>query len=230
MPAKSEDGTVNSLASRREVRRKGADLRSDKRWQEILAGAAATFRRVGYANAILEDVALEVGINRASLYYYVATKSELLIEILHKPIFDMTNELAIIEKSARPPKEKLREAIAAHMRALEGNYPELFVFLAEQLHVQTIGKEYGDVVANARRYGEIFTRIIEEGQKAGEIRLEIHPRIAMMGIVGMCNWTHRWYSESGTMTLGEIGEDFATLALNGLLVTRSKQRPNVNLE
>jgi hypothetical protein len=52
----------------------------------------------------------------------------------------------------------------------------------------------------------------------------------MMGIVGMCNWTHRWYRESGNMTLGEIGEDFTTLALNGLLVTRSKQRPNVRLD
>jgi AcrR family transcriptional regulator len=224
VPTKSVNAKDKSLAVRRKVRRNGEDLRSDKRWQEILTGAAVTFRRIGYANATLEDVAVEVGINRASLYYYVATKAELLIEILQKPILEMTKHLAAIEKSSIAPKEKLREAISAHMRALDESYPELFIFLSEQLHLQTIGKEGGDVVANARLYGDIFTRIIEQGQSANEIRIEVHPRIAMMGIVGMCNWTHRWYHETGSLTLKEIGEDFTTLAMNGLLVTRSKRR------
>ena len=226
MPTEQSGAVGDSgLATRREVRRTGGARRSDKRWQEILKGATATFRRIGYANTTLEDIATEVGINRASLYYYVATKSELLIEILHKPIFAMTEELAEIERSALAPKDKLRDAIKAHMRALDASYPELFIFLAEQMHLQTIGKEDGDVVANARRYGDLFTKVVADGQKAGEIRSEINPRIAMLGIVGMCNWSHRWYRQNDGKTLSEIGEDFSMLALDGLLVTRSRRNP-----
>jgi AcrR family transcriptional regulator len=179
---------------------------------------------LGYANTTLEEIALEVGINRASLYYYVGTKEELLIEMLHKPIFDMTKNLAAIQKLPITPQEKLRQAIDTHMRALEENYPELFIFLAEHLHLLTVGNADRDVVANARRYGDIFTAIIEEGQKSGEVKTGIHPRIAMMGIVGMCNWTYRWYLEDGGMTLTEIGDDFAVLCLNGLLVPRKRKK------
>lgn len=213
----------SGIASRRQSRKDRESSRSDERWLQILAGAATTFRRLGYANATLEDVAANVGINRASIYYYVGSKSELLIAILHQPIFDMTKTLTEIQASSMRPSEKLRAAIAAHMKALEDNHPELFIFLAEQMHLQTIGQPDRDVVKNARRYADVFTKIIVEGQKTGEV-IEIHPRVAMLGIVGMCNWTHRWYEQNGPMTLGEIGEDFTTLALNGLLVSRPRRK------
>ena len=180
---------------------------------------------MGYAAATLEDIAEEVGINRASLYYYVGTKAELLIEILHQPIFDMTTRLRVIHDSDANPREKLRLAIASHMEALDQSYPELFVFLADHLHVLTEGDPEGDVVANARRYGDLFTDIVREGQKAGVIRKEIHPRIAMMGVVGMCNWTHRWYREDGQLSLSEIGDDFALLALDGLCIREAGKAP-----
>ena len=210
----------SALAARRVGRRNAADPRSDQRWGEILTGAATVFRRMGYANATLEDIAEEVGLNRASLYYYVATKADLLVEMLHQPIFDMTKNLAHIRASEGTPTEQLRLAITSHMDALDSSYPELFIFLAEHLHLLTIGDPAGDVVQNARRYGNLFTNIIEEGQRTGEFDHAIHPRIAMMGIVGMCNWTHRWYREDGDMTLAEIGNDFAALAVSGIVVSK----------
>jgi hypothetical protein len=39
----------------------------------------------------------------------------------------------------------------------------------------------------------------------------------MLGILGMSNWTHRWFRSGGRLTLPEIGEQFAGLALQGLL-------------
>jgi len=191
---------------------------------EILAAAARVFRRIGYANATLEDVAVEVGMNRASLYYYVATKAELLTEILRQPAFDMTSVLSEIRHSELTPAEKIREAIAAHMSALSTNYPELFVFLAENLYLQTVGDPEGDVVENARNYGNLFAEIIREGQESGDFRSDINPRIAMLGIVGMCNWTHRWYREGDGMSLPEIGDQFMAMVTDGLLIPRAKSK------
>jgi TetR/AcrR family transcriptional regulator, cholesterol catabolism regulator len=208
----------SGLSSRRAERRRATEPRSHQRWLKIVAGAAAVFARVGYPAATLEEVAEEVGINRASLYYYVGTKAELLVEILHQPIFDMSETLQAIHDSDESPRTKLNLAIDAHMAALDTSYPELFVFLSDHLHVLTEGDPEGDVMANARRYGNLFTEIIEDGQRSGVIRNGIHPRIAMMAIVGMCNWTHRWYSADGPMGLREIGKDFAVVALDGLFL------------
>ena len=206
------------LAVRRDGRRKATLRRSDQKWQEILTAAAHVFRRLGYANSTLVDVANEVGMNRASLYYYVATKSELLTEVLRKPAFEMTAVLVKIRNSDMTSGEKVREAIAAHMRALENNYPELFVFLAENLYLQTVGDPEGDVVVNAREYGNLFSEIIRDGQESGEFRTDLTPRIAMLGIVGMCNWSHRWYRQGDGLSLPEIGDQFMMMITEGLVL------------
>src|SRR4051812_37237683 len=124
MPRKStttKGAAVSSdsgLAERRAARRR-SPRRSDERWEEIRAAATRVFRRMGYASATLEDVAVEVGMNRATLYYYVGTKAELLIEILGDPIFKMTGDLEQIRGMDVPAAERVRLAIEQHMRALD---------------------------------------------------------------------------------------------------------------
>ena len=50
---------------------------------------------------------------------------------------------------------------------------------------------------------------------SGEFR-EVDPKIAAFAVIGMANWTSRWYSPSGSRTPEEIGEIIADLALHGL--------------
>jgi TetR/AcrR family transcriptional regulator, cholesterol catabolism regulator len=203
------------MAQRRADRR-GADRRSsEERWAAIVDAGSEVFRRLGFSQATLEDVAREVGINRATLYYYVADKEELLIAILDEPIHRMTSDLRAIAALDESPTEKVRRAINQHMRTLEENYPGLFVFLAENLHLLTVGSDR-DIQANAHEYGEVMIGLIEEGIATGDFRTDLDPRLVMLGIIGMLNWTHRWYTPDGKRTLGEIGEEFAALVLQGL--------------
>ena len=219
---------LSEIGKRRLARRelpqfRGEARKSDQRWQNILAGGARVFRRLGYGNATLEDVAREVGIDRSTLYYYVATKAELLVAILDEPIQRMTRDLRAICERDLPATEKLRRAVQQHMKALADNYPELFVFLAENLHLLPIGDERR-IPENAAEYGVLMQGIIREGIDAGEFRADIDPQLAMLGIIGMCNWSHRWYRADGRLSLLEIGGQFADLALEGLL-KRARRAP-----
>lgn len=205
------------LARREPPQESGEARKSDQRWEAILAGAARVFRRLGYGNATLEDVAQEVGIDRSTVYYYVGTKAELLVAILDEPIHRMTRDLRAICRLELPPREKLRKAIEQHTRALADSYPGLFIFLAENLHLLPVGDEHG-IQDNAHEYGLLMAGIIEDGMAAGEFRAGIDPRLTMLGIIGMCNWSHRWYRPDGPLTLPEIGQRFAELVLEGLSV------------
>ena len=67
---------TSEIARRRAERRASSGRRSDERWQAILAGASKAFHELGYAQTTLEDIATEVGINRATLrkklkHYYL---------------------------------------------------------------------------------------------------------------------------------------------------------------
>jgi AcrR family transcriptional regulator len=204
------------MARRRAERRRAVRRGSDRRWQAILAAGSRVFRRLGYAQATLEEVARELGINRATLYYYVADKAELLVAILDEPVQQMTRVLREIRDLDLPAKEKLRRAVAAHMRALRVNYPELFVFFAENLHTLPVRGD-GGLKLHAEGWGDLFTSIIAEGMHSGEFRADLDPRLVMLATVGMMNWSHRWYTPESAHGLEEIGAQFAELVLGGLL-------------
>ena len=54
----------------------------DPRLDEILALAAAVFRKRGYHGGTLEDIAKKLRIKRPALYYYFRSKEEILRSLL----------------------------------------------------------------------------------------------------------------------------------------------------
>jgi AcrR family transcriptional regulator len=201
--------------ARRRHERRNADRRaSGERWQTILKGAAEVFRREGFARARLEDVAAEVGINRASLYYYVGTKEELLVALIEQPAYTMTRHCREALDSGAPADEKLRRALRAYIEDMTDS-PEIFLLFSESQHLATIS-EAKDIVANADAYGKALLAIVEEGIASGVFRRDLDPRLVMLGILGMHNWIHRWYVPGGRNTLTEIGDAFAEMTLAGL--------------
>jgi TetR/AcrR family transcriptional regulator, cholesterol catabolism regulator len=201
-------------ARRRRERRNADRHASNERWQTILKGAAEVFRREGFARTRLEDVAVEVGVNRASLYYYVGTKEELLVALIEAPVYDMTRHCREALESVAAPEEKLRRALASYIEDL-ATRPELFVLFGESQHIATIPEAQG-IVTNAEEYGKALLAIIEEGVTGGVFRSDLDPRLAMLGILGMYNWIHRWYVPGGRNSLTDIGGAFAAMVLSGL--------------
>ncbi len=111
---------TSEIGRRRAERRASSGRTSDVRWQAILAGAAKAFQQHGYAQTTLEHVAAEVGINRATLYYYVGTKEELLIALLYQPMLDMTARLREIADLDLDPVTKLRRALLQYTADIAG--------------------------------------------------------------------------------------------------------------
>jgi AcrR family transcriptional regulator len=207
-------GQQSDNARRRQERRSADRRSSNERWLSILKGATEVFRREGYARARLEDVATEVGINRASLYYYVGTKEELLVALVEHPAYEMTKHCEEARRSKLPADEKLRTALRAFIEDLQ-TYPELFLLFSESQHIATIA-EAAPIAANADAYSKTLLAIVEEGVKAKTFRSDLDPRLVMLGILGMHNWIHRWYVPGGRNTLDQIGEVFAEMVLTGL--------------
>jgi AcrR family transcriptional regulator len=201
--------------ARRRQERRAADRRaSNERWLMILKGAGVVFRREGFARARLEDVAAEVGINRASLYYYVGTKEELLVALIEQPAYEMTRRCREALQADVPADEKLRRALRAYIEDLQ-TYPELFLLFSESQHLATI-PEAEPVVANADAYGKALLAIIQDGISSGAFRTDLDARLVMLGILGMHNWIHRWYVPGGRNSLNQIGDVFAEMVLSGL--------------
>jgi AcrR family transcriptional regulator len=214
-PRRRRRPPASDIARRRQERRAANGRRSDERWQDLLAASADVFRRIGYGPATLEDIASEVGVTRATLYYYVGTKEELLVALLNEPIRTVRERLEEVAERKLPAREQLVETLREYIRALD-EHPELFIFLSENVHLVMTGPEADELRHNADRYGRVLAQVIADGARAGEFRSDIDPQVAVMGIIGMFNWMHRWYRPDGPRPLTEIGEDLVSMALSAL--------------
>lgn len=205
----------SDISARRERRHAASGRRSDARWQAILAGSARAFAELGYAQTTLEDIAAQVGISRATLYYYVGTKEKLLVALLREPIEQMRTTVEQIASGSGPAPDRLASALRAYAASMVET-PELFIFLKENVHQVMTGPEADDIRANADRYGRCLTELVAEGISRGEFRADIEPLTAVLGILGMFNWIHRWYDPLGPRPLSDFTDAFVDMALRAV--------------
>lgn len=195
----------------------------------LLTAAAKVFREKGYRGATLNDIAAELGTERGSLYYYVSGKDELFHEIVKVASAANVTRLDEIRHGPGSPVEKLRAAIVALMSSYEEHYPYLYVYVQEDIS-QFAGDDTRfaeEMRAIDRQYTQAFTDLVQDGLDDGSLQSPAPAQITAFGIIGMVNWTHRWYHQDGRLTAPEIGEAFATMILDGLQTKRPRgKRPN----
>jgi AcrR family transcriptional regulator len=189
--------------------------------ERIFAEAVRMFKQKGYHATSMQDIADAVGLQKGSLYHYIASKEELLTKIFERGTGALTKELEAIVASADSPVVKLRRAIQAHLIALCDQLDIYTVYLSEQRALSN--RLNARVRAEAELHARLLEKIIQQGIASGDLR-EIDAKMAAHGILGMCNWLHQWYSPAGRLAPQEIAEIFSDLAIDGLAATKRRGR------
>lgn len=184
------------------------------RQMEIALAAVKLFERKGYHATSVQDIADEVGLQKGSLYHYIHSKEDLLLQIAHQAITDFNDRLETILASDLPAKQKLIQAVENHLTVSTANLETTTVLLREAF---SLGENQHQVIQDLTdRYVELWTAILREGQANGEFHVE-QPKIAALAILGACNWVYRWYRTSGKLGAKEISNIFSAVFLDGLL-------------
>jgi AcrR family transcriptional regulator len=194
-----------------------------KRELEIIAAAAAIFKEKGYQAATTRDIAAAVGIQQATLYYYVKSKEELLYLVVREPIDRLYQQFEDISKADLPARAKIEQGIAVHLAAFDDNYPHMLVFVQE-LHnvVQALRDRLQDF---PRRYQSLWEDILRQGVATGELRPELDITATALMILGMCNWMFRWYRKGGRLDTQALAKQYAAAILDGLTTRPVQQQP-----
>ncbi|PTW57619.1 TetR family transcriptional regulator [Breoghania corrubedonensis] len=179
----------------------------------ICDAAAALFAAKGYDATSLQDVASAVGVTKAGLYHYFATKQDLFDTIVLAVLSDMLDwARARVDVAARPADQvaAFMAGHAAYFAANRDHYRAAFIGRGGDLYVFT-----PEQMAARRAYTDFLTRILEEGRAAGDFAFEDAPLVAR-GILGMLNWMTRWYNPTGRKGAEEIAADYASIVLKGI--------------
>lgn len=181
--------------------------------QEIFSAALHLFQEKGYHGASMQDLADAVGMQKASLYYYIRSKQELLVTVCERGTGAFTQELNEIVSSDSSATEKLRRALECHLVALCEQLELFTVFLREQKFLGDLQKK--KLRGEGKHHAELLAVILQQGVSSGEFR-NVNITVTTLAILGMCNWLYEWYSPNGALQPRDIAAMFSELVLNGL--------------
>lgn len=183
------------------------------RKEVIVKAAAALFLEKGYKAASMRDLAERVGVEAASLYNHIRSKTELL----HDICFDVANifweHFNRVEASSAKPIEKLETLLRFHIRQMLENFEEVYISDREWRY---LADPYLSNFQNQRRnYRKRFAAIIEQGIASGEIN-KIDASTAILIALHAVSGIESWHRSTHKISGEELEENMMTILIDGL--------------
>ena len=186
------------------------------RREELLAVATKLFAARGYHGTRMDDVADVVGLNKATVYHYYASKSLILFDIYRRAA---ENTLAAVHDD---PSWTAREALYQYTVRLLTNIadnPEgAAVYFQEQPYIAEwfTDEQVAEVREKETQVYEHVAALIDRGIVSGEY-FECDSHVVALGYIGMTMGAYRWLRPDGRRTATEIAAEFSTALLRGLI-------------
>ena len=180
------------------------------------------FRAKGFHAATRNDIAEEVGMSRASLYYYVGSKEQLFRDVVSEAVTANIADAEQVVAQDLPADRKLARLIELLMESFERHYPYLYVFVQEDF--SKLGGDTGSVRGPweatiqdwNKRYFDLVKQVVADGVANGDLRTTLPPGVVANCVIGMTNSSHSWFRPNGLMDAAEIGAGMARMILDGL--------------
>jgi AcrR family transcriptional regulator len=196
--------TVTAESEQRRVRRR------QSRRELIVLAAVEVFREMGLEKATLEAVGERVGLSKASLYYYVRSKEELLGHVVIHVVRAQEEALSRLLLSCDGPEERLRAFCNSHVRIICTD-PVGQV----SARVALSGIKDDVVRRPLHEYMSRLEAILREGVAAGVFR-DMDLRIAQHSIIATLNAVPLWFSPEGRLSLDEVASEVSGLLVDGI--------------
>jgi TetR/AcrR family transcriptional regulator, cholesterol catabolism regulator len=182
---------------------------------DILEAAAQVFREKGYNGASMADIAGVLNLQKASLYHHISSKQEILLALLDRALEMLTDQISPITEQPLPADQKLRLMIGVYLKTLAGNADLSSVLLFE--HRSLDRKSHIRHIPNRDRFENLWRKVINEGVNS-KLFLCQDIGLSVRGLMGTLNWTLTWYRPDGDLSIEKIGNLYADMLFNGLLV------------
>ncbi len=188
-------------------------LRMNIRRQEILKVAARLFAEVGYERTTLEMIASELGLSQPALYYYVASKEDVLAQLFEDILQRIIGRTEEDISSVKSADHQLQLLIKAHVASL-CQYPEGKAFILYESHLLSLRTP--EILEMRDRYQQIVESILNTGIEQGIFPVT-NVKLATFALLGALNWIPRWFSIDGSSSQEMIGNFYAQFLTNALI-------------
>ena len=195
--------------------------KSERTRERLLAAAATTLSRLGYAGLRLADVGEEAGVQAPAIYYYWRSREELIEEVVTVGTIRL-REYVVAALDRAPAGTtalaRLDIAVDAHLRQLmsESAFAHAVIRNVGQLPPAIRGRQ----IVEERAYARVWQQLFADAVRTGEMRSDLAPELVQPLVIGMLNWATEWWSPRRS-SLDEVVATTQELVRGGIARARS---------
>jgi len=179
----------------------------------IIEKAARLFREKGFGAASMRDIAETVGVEAASLYNHIQSKSEILQAICFKIANEFISHLEEMERSGEPNLKKMETIIRFHIKMMLEQYEFVYISDHEWRHLP---EPYLSNFLNQRRsYRKRLSDIIEAGINKNEMK-NIEPYVAVLTMLSAISGIESWQRSRKSTSAETLEANMVKYLIEGL--------------
>jgi AcrR family transcriptional regulator len=187
--------------------------KNTSRKEVIVSKAATLFREKGFKAASMRDLAEAVGVEAASLYNHIKSKTELLHELCFGVANRFMHHMDQVEAKKTSSISKVEELVRFHINEMINHYEEVYVSDREWKH---LSDPYLSNFQNQRRmYRKRFAAIIETGIRNKEIKA-IDAPTAVLIILHAIGGIESWHRSTQKIDAAALTSNMITILVGGL--------------
>jgi TetR/AcrR family transcriptional regulator len=152
---------------------------SEKTKQQIIIEAAKKrFAHFGFTKVTMEEIASDVELGKASLYYYFPTKEELFKAVISLEQNELIKDIELLLQEKKPASQKLQEYVKLRMKFFQ----DLINLGTLSLYNYSVSKSvYQELFRDFEEIELVLLRkIIDEGIKLNEFDPKSSDEVAMV--------------------------------------------------
>lgn len=165
--------------------------------EDVVRAAGRLFADRGYHGTSMRDLGRELGLLGSSLYSHVASKQDLLVEVVEEGarLFESSAEKALAAEGSAA--DRLDALISGHVDVVVDNIDVARTFLNE---ARVLDDEHRSRIIHARdHYEEAFRSVIREGKADDSFGRDVDPKTSSIFILSILNAIERWYNPDGEL-------------------------------
>lgn len=151
---------------------------SNERTQQIVLAAQKRMLQYGFSKVTMDEIAEDIGMKKASLYYYFPTKEDIFRSVIQNEHQEFIGLISALVEQSMSASEKLRLYVQQRVQhsgmlfALSG---------AGQQQWISVRPTIADLFAEFTKQNcRLVIRILEEGNRSGEFSIESPADIASL--------------------------------------------------
>jgi AcrR family transcriptional regulator len=194
-------------------------LQRETKRAAVLSCAAKLFNTKGARSTTLADVAGRLGLTKSSLYYYVATKEDLIYQCYDANMRQAHAQLDQAHRDNASPLDCLlsflESQVTTTLKSLDGEGD----FYAAPLEVAALkAKHRAALEAEYRRLLKRLIDLITAGIKAKQIRA-CNPVATIRAMIGAMDWSFYWLYQMPREEANQVITALRDLFTHGLLLS-----------